>query len=191
MLPNKKCLMLWNIIPIWANNIQFLLISNVKMLKDRYSPTHLNELLVLALWHCSVSASQRLSSHSLVRFFSLLKPARVVVAVSEETGFSENLCSLYMCVCYQQREDECLEEYHTLWFCTLSGLLWSSDVCLTVYDTVMGVVLNILTYVTVLVSGSEVFWPLCFFFFLESILTSNVRGLFLSLLILKCFFFII
>lgn len=46
--------------------------------------------------------------------------------------------------------------------------------CLTIYDTVMGAVLNILTYVYVLVSGSEVFWLLLFFFFF-SILASSVR----------------
>lgn len=62
--------------------------------------------------------------------------------------------------------------------------------CLTIYDTVMGAVLNILTYVYVLVSGSEVFWLLlfCFFFvFLVYGLQVLGRSLYLSSLVLKYF----
>lgn len=60
--------------------------------------------------------------------------------------------------------------------------------CLTIYDTVMGAVLNILTYVYVLVSGSEVFWLLLvFFFFLVYWLQVLGRSLYLSSLVLKYF----
>lgn len=56
------------------------------------------------------------------------------------------------------------------------------------YDTVMGAVLNILTYVYVLVSGSEVFWLLLFFFFfLVYGLQVLGRSLYLSSLVLKYF----
>lgn len=117
------------------------------MLKDRVTPENLNEAPALPLlFYFYCLQAEHIHHKNMFEF-----PA-VTLLVSEKTVYKENLYSLYMyacvcgcgCVCYGKRGDACSSVRgesridFALWVgCT------EAVMCVTIYDTVMRLGLNI------------------------------------------------